>query len=138
MTSVIDETLHITAGSAADFSGWRTTAVPAGSRGRVTISGRQMLENGVAKRFNVATLQPDNTFTTIPADRATIDAGMAYWARCGYNAIRIMGIEHWIMRGQDGPAQFVLDWWDRFDYMMYSAKAHGLYWVLTGRKDKPL
>ena len=131
MTSVIDETLYITAGSAADFSGWRTTAVPAGSRGRVTISGRQMMEAGTPVRFNVAHFQPDNTFTPIPADHAAIDAGMAYWARCGYNAVRVMGIEHLIMRGQDGAATFNLELLDRFDYFLYSAKAYGMYWVMT-------
>lgn len=131
MTSVRDETLWIESGSVLDFSGWRQTAVPAGARGRVTISGRQMLENGVARRFNVAHLQPENTFTPIPADRATVDAAMDYMARQGFNAIRVMGIEHWLMRGQDGSATFVADWWDRYEYMLASAKARGLYWILT-------
>lgn len=130
MTSVIDETLHIVAGSALDFSTWRGTAVPAGSLGRVTVSGRQMLENGVARRFNIAHMQPENTFTPLPASRAEIDAGMDYFARCGYNCLRVMGIEHLVMRGIDGAATFDAALLDRFDYMLASAKQRGLYWVL--------
>lgn len=131
MTPVRDETLWIRSGSVLDFSGWRQTAVPAGSRGRVTISGRQMLEAGVPRRFNVAHLQPENTFTPIPAARAQVDAAMDYLARQGFNAIRVMGSEHWLMRGQVGAATFVADWWDRYEYMIASAKARGLYWILT-------
>lgn len=131
MTTVRDEQLFVTPGSAADFSAWRTTAVPAGSRGRVTVSGRQMLENGAPVKFNVFHLQPDNTFTPIPADRALVYNAMQNIARGGFNAIRIMGIEHWLMRGQDGAAEFVLDWWDRYDYLLWAAKAAGLYWILT-------
>ena len=67
MTSVIDEPLWVTPGSAADFSAWRTTAVPAGSRGRVTISGRQMLENGGAVKLNVFNLKQATTFAHIRA-----------------------------------------------------------------------
>lgn len=130
MTPVRDETLWIKSGSVLDFSGWRQTAVPAGSRGRVTISGRQMLENGVARRFNIAHLQPENTYTPIPADKAAIDAGVAYLARCGYNAIRIMGIEHLVMRGVDGAAAYNADLMDRFDYLLSACKAQGLYWVI--------
>lgn len=130
MTSVIDETLHIVAGSVLDLSGWRGTAVPAGSLGRVTVSGRQMLEGGVAKRWNIAHLQPENTYTPLPADRAAIDAGVAYLARCGYNCIRIMGIEHLVMRGIDGAAIYNAELMDRFDYLLAACKAQGLYWVL--------
>lgn len=131
MTAVRDETLWLQSGSVLDFSGWRQTAVPAGSRGRVTISGRQLLEAGVARRFNVAHMQPENVFQPIPADHAQVDAAMDYLARQGFNCIRVMGIEHWLMRGQDGAATFVADWWDRYEYMLASAKARGLYWVLT-------
>lgn len=130
MTSVIDETLHIVAGSVLDLSGWRGTAVPAGSLGRVTASGRQLLEGGVAKRWNIAHLQPENTYTPIPADKAAIDAAAAYLARCGYNAIRIMGIEHLVMRGIDGAATFDAALMDRFDYLLAACKREGLYWVL--------
>ena len=130
MTSVIDETLHIQAGSVLDLSGWRGTAVPAGSMGRVTVSGREMLENGVAKRFNIAHMQPENTYAPLPASRAAIDAAAAYLARCGYNCIRIMGIEHLVMRGVDGAAVYNADLMDRFDYLLAACKREGLYWVL--------
>lgn len=130
MTSVIDETLHIQAGSVLDLSAWRGTAVPAGSLGRVTVSGRQMLENGVAKRFNIAQMQPENTYTPLPSSRAEIDAAMDYLARCGYNCLRVMGIEHLVMRGIDGAAAYDAGLMDRFDYMLASAKARGLYWVI--------
>ena len=40
-------------------------------------------ENGVAKRFNIAHMQPENTYALLPASRAAIDAAAAYLARCG-------------------------------------------------------
>lgn len=129
-TSVIDETLHIVAGTALDMSDWRATAVPAGSRGRVTISGAQMLEAGVAVRFNICTMQPEPTFTPIPADRAVVDAGVQFLARQGYNAIRVMGPEHWVMSGMDGEAVFDANRLDALDYFMAACKREGLYWIL--------
>ena len=106
MTNVIDETLHIVSGSALDMSAMRSTAVPAGSRGRVTAVGDQMREGATAVRFFVATIQPETTFTPIPSSKAAADAGAAYLARQGFNVIRLMGLEHWFKYGLSGVAVF--------------------------------
>ena len=128
--NVVDERLHIEASSALDFSAWRATATPAGSRGRVTVSAGKLHENGVPVRFSVATMQPEPTFTPIPSDRAVIDAAVQYLARCGFNAIRVMGIEHWLMSGMDGAVAFNSSRVDDFDYFLAACKRAGLYWVL--------
>lgn len=128
-TSVIDETLHIVAGSALDMSGFRATAVPAGSRGRITVSGDTLRENGVAVRFWVATVQPEVAYTPIPSDKAAADAAAAYLARQGFNAIRLMGLEHWFKYGLRGVAVFDQSKVDAFDYFLYACKQQGLYWI---------
>lgn len=129
MTSVIDETLHIVSGSALDMSGFRATAVPAGSRGRITVSGDTLRENGVAVRFWVATVQPEVAYTPIPSDKATADAAAAYLARQGFNVIRLMGLEHWFKYGLRGVAVFDPVKVDAFDYFIAACKREGLYWV---------
>lgn len=131
MTSIIDETLHVSSGSALDLTGWRVTAKPAGSRGRITASGRQLLENGVPVKFNIAHHQPDSVFYPFPATYAEIDAGVQYLARSGYNCIRAMGIEHLVMRGVDGAAVYSAALMDKFDYFLAACKREGLYWVIT-------
>lgn len=128
-TGVIDETLHIVSGSALDFSAYRQTAVPAGSRGRITVSGAQLLENGAPVRFHVATVQPETTFTPIPSDRATADAGAQYLARQGFNAIRLMGLEHWLKYGLRGISTFDAAKVDALDYFMFACKREGLFWI---------
>lgn len=128
-TNVIDETLHIVAGSALDMSSMRATAVPAGSRGRITASGYQLLEAGIAVRFHIATIQPERTFTPIPSDRATVDAAVLYLARQGFNAIRLMGLEHWFKDGRAGSANFDPVKVAALDYFMYACKQQGLFWI---------
>lgn len=128
-TSVVDESMAITSGSALDLSGFRATAVPAGSKGRITAVGDKLRENGVDVKFNAATVQFDTTFTLLPADRATADAAAQNLARQGFNAIRLMGIEHFVMSGQTGVAVFNSSYLDRFDYFLSACKAAGLYWI---------
>lgn len=128
-TNVIDETLHIVAGSANDMSSFRQTAVPAGSRGRITISGDTLRENGVAVTFFVATIQPEVAYTPIPSDKATADAAAAYLARQGFNVIRLMGLEHWFKYGLRGVDNFDPVKVDAFDYFIAACKREGLYWV---------
>lgn len=128
-TNVIDETLHIVAGSAMDMSGFRATAVPAGSKGRITVSGDTLRENGAAVRFWVATVQPEVAYTPIPTDKATADAAAAYLARQGFNAIRLMGLEHWFKYGLRGVSNFDPVKVDAFDYFLYACKQQGIYWI---------
>lgn len=130
-TNLPDTTLHVASGTALDMSAWRATAVPAGSRGRITVSGDKLHEAGVEVRFNIATIAPDTTFTSLSLTNAQIDAGVSHLARCGYNAIRVHGIENWLMAGVDGAAVFPDDRLERMDYFMAACKAAGLYWVLN-------
>lgn len=126
-----DTTLHVASGTALDMSTWRATAVPAGSRGRITVSGDKLHEAGVEVRFNIATIAPDNSFTSLSLTNAQIDAGVAHLKCCGYNAIRIHGIENWLMSGVDGAAVFPDDRLERADYFMAALKAAGIFWVLN-------
>ncbi|MCU7371571.1 hypothetical protein PEC18_12110 [Paucibacter sp. O1-1] len=128
-TAAIDESLLVTSGNALDVSTWRTTAVPAGSRGRVTAVGDKLREAGVDVRFQVKTMQFDLAFTILPSDRAVMDAAAKNLARQGYNAVRLMGIEHFVMSGMTGAATFNAEYVDRFDYWLASCKREGLYWI---------
>lgn len=130
-TNLLDETLHVAGSTALDHSTWRQTAVPAGSRGRITASGGKLYEDGVAVRFNIATLAPDATFVTLSKTNAEIDAATAHLARCGYNALRVHGIENWLMAGVSGAAVFPDAALERMDYLFASLKAQGIYLVLN-------
>ena len=72
-----DQKLHIQGESALDFTSLRPTAVPAGSLGRITVSGDNLVENGVTVRFNVATWAADNGFFYLPSSTAAITAAAA-------------------------------------------------------------
>lgn len=128
---LLDVTLHVASGTALDHSAWRTTAVPAGSRGRVTAVGDKLRENGADVRFNIATLAPDPTFVPLGKTNAEIDAAVGHLARCGYNAMRIHGIENWLMAGVSGAATFPDDNLERMDYLLHALKQAGIYWVLN-------
>lgn len=132
MTSVIDESLAVVSGSALDMSAWRMTATPAGSRGRITAVGDKLHEAGTPVRFHIRTMQFDPWFTVLPISHADMDAAALNLARQGYNAIRLMGVEHFVMSGQSGAgAAFNADYLDRFDYWVSACKAAGLFWVFT-------
>jgi len=130
-TSLLDESLEIVAGSALDLSSMRTTAVPAGSKGRITASGRKLQENGVEVRFNVASWTPDSLFAPIPSDRALVARAAANLAKQGYNAIRLHGLENWLMAGVTGAATFDAARLDLLDYFLSQLKVNGVYWVLS-------
>lgn len=131
MTSLHDGPLWIEPGSALDMSAKRGTAVPAGSRGRIVVSGDRLLEGGSPVRFHVATIQPETVFTPIPGDRETVDAAVASLARRGINCLRLMGLEHFVMAGQDGVAVFDPARVDALDYFLAALKREGIYWVIS-------
>lgn len=130
-TDLLDVTLHVRSGTALDQSTWRQTAVPAGSRGRITASGDKLYENGVPVKFNIATLAPDPAYVPLNRTNAEIDAATAHLACCGYNALRVHGIENWLMSGVDGAAVFPDDALERMDYLFASLKAQGIFLVLN-------
>jgi len=124
-----DQQLHILSDSPLDFTSLKTTAVPAGSKGRITVSGDNLVENGSVVRFNVATWNPDTGFFWIPTSKSDITAGLEHLVRSGYNALRIHGIENLLLSGQDGEWNLNVDILDRFDFALSEAKRLGLYWV---------
>jgi len=124
-----DQQLHVVAGSPLDFTSLRTTAVPAGSKGRVTVSGDNLVENGVVVRFNVATWAADSGFNFIPSTNSEITQAIEHLVRSGYNALRIHGIENLLMSGQDGEWKLNQSVLDRFDFVLSEAKRLGLYWI---------
>lgn len=128
-TATPDESLAITSGNALDLSAWRPTAVPAGSRGRITAVGDKLQEAGVNVRFHIVTVQFDTVFTFLPTDKSAMDAAAKNLARQGYNAIRLMGAEHMLMSGMTGAAVFNPDYLDRFDYFLSACKREGLFWI---------
>lgn len=130
-TNLLDTSLFVESGTALDVSTWRQTAVPAGSRGRITASGDKLYENGVAVRFSIATLAPDTTYAPLSRTNAEIDAAVAHLARCGYNALRLHGVENWVMSGVDGAAVFPDERLERMDYLLHALKQAGIFWVLN-------
>ena len=137
MTVQKDCNLHIASGSILDFSGIPNTAIPAGSNGSVIINSSdasKLAESGaptVEKRFSVATWVPDSAYIPLPSDKAAIDAGISHIKKCGYNAIRIHGVENWLMGGQDGSVSFNPARLDSFYYFLAECKRVGLYWIIN-------
>jgi len=134
-TTLVDEDLHIVEGSALDFNARSTTAVPAGSRGRVrAISGTptklEEADNpGVVVTFNEA------TWTASPiiplTDKASITAGVQFLRRAGFNCLRLHGPENWICHGTVGALQFPADRLDLFRWLLSECKRLGIYYVIN-------
>ena len=135
MTSLVDEGIHVSSGSPIDLTALRTTATPAGSRGRVRVmqSDPRKLEEaeapGITAKLHICTWQPEDGLHPLPSDHALIDAGVAALAAQGYNAIRIQGIEYVLMSGTTGDFAFRQDKLDDFDYLLYALKRAGIYWI---------
>jgi len=124
-----DQQLHVIAGSPLDFSSYVKTAIPAGSKGYVTASGDNLIENGVVVKFNVATWAPDSGFYWIPASNSEVTAALEHLVRSGYNALRIHGVENLLLSGTDGEWNVNTSILDRFDFVLSEAKRVGLYWI---------
>jgi len=134
-TSIIDEPMYVAAGSPLDLTAKRSTAVPAGSNGRVRVAvsdARKLEETGAPGtfvNFHICSWQPELNLHSIPATHAEIDAGVASLAAQGYNALRVHGLEYLLMEGTTGAFAFSADYLDRFDYMLYACKQAGIYWT---------
>lgn len=133
--SIIDERMLVAPGSPIDLTDKRTTAVPAGSNGRVRVAvsdARKLEESGTPGtfvNFHICTFQPEANLHEIPSSHDEIDAGVASLAAQGYNAIRFHGIEYQLMAGTTGALNFSSDILERFDYMLYACKQAGIYWI---------
>lgn len=129
--------LHVVGGSALDMSSTISTSVPAGIRGPIVISStysdRLVEANNPSTKvkFSIATLVPDPTFVPLPTNKAKITAGVEHLRKCGYNAVRIHGIENWLMAGQYGECTFNTDRLDLYDFFLAECKRVGIYWVFN-------
>jgi hypothetical protein len=136
--------LHIADSSALDLRHLRKTAVPAGARGRVQIHGTDSTKLAEASvptvpvRIFLATWAPSQTHGPLPLDKARITAGLEHLANCGYNAVRIHGLEYWLCSGSgnDGDFYFPEARLDAFDFFLAEAKRLGLYWVFNPRQPE--
>jgi len=133
MADLALQPLHVVAGSGLDLSSLRLTATPAGSRGRITASGSDLMESGVSVRMNVATWAPDSSEVPLPMDKAACTAAAEHLARQGFNAMRLHGVEYWLMHGTTGAFNFPADKLDMFYWFMAECKRVGLYWIINPR-----
>lgn len=139
---LLTENLHPVEGSLLDFSALRSTAVPAGSRGRIVINSTdptKLAEEyfaGNEIRLSVATWAPDRTQSPLPTTKEQITNGVDSLARCGFNAIRIHGIEYWIMSDTYGELEFSDELLDLFDWFLAECKRLGLYWIINPRQPE--
>lgn len=134
-TTLLDEFLHTKPGGTLDFSGFLSTAVPAGSRGKIRVMPSSPLkieeENnpGVAVRLNVATWTASTLISL--TSQASVTAGVQYLRRCGFNALRLHGPENWLMDGTYGQYSFVPERLDLFRFLMAECKRLGVYYVIN-------
>lgn len=134
--------LHIAQSSALDLSLLRRTAVPAGKNGRIQIHGSDATKLAEASapttevRFFVATYAPDGSINPLPTNRETITAGIEHLAACGFNALRVHGIEYWMCSGSTTDFEFTAADLDLMDWMLAEAKRCGLYWIINPRQPE--
>jgi len=142
MVPVLSGRLHAQEGSPLDLSALRTTAVPAGSNGRIIINTSDVTKFAEANapttdaRMLIATWAPDATESPLPDDKDQITRGVEYLSRCGFNAIRLHGIEYWIMAGTTTELEFPVGRLDLFDWLLSECKRVGLYWIINPRQPE--
>lgn len=140
-TSIVEQ-LQVAPNTALDFSSLRLTAVPAGSNGRIRINSNdstKLAETNTpttAIRMQIATWAPDISEVPLPMNKDEITAGIANLAAAGFNAIRIHGIEYWIMAGTNSELEFPSDRLYYFDWFLSECKRLGLYWIINPRQPE--
>lgn len=140
--ALMDETIKPSASYALNFTGFMQTAVPAGSHGRIRIHGSDATKLAEANapttaiKLNVATWAPDRTEVPLPMDKAVITSGCEALARAGYNAIRLHGLEYWLMDSTVGAFNFPTDRLDCFDWFLCELKRLGLFWIFNPRQPE--
>lgn len=134
--------LHIIENSPLDLSGLRNSAVPAGSNGRIRIHSTdttKLAESNTpttAVKMFIATWAPDIAVSPLPEDKARITRGVEYLARCGFNALRLHGVEYWLMAGTTTELAFPIGRLDQFDWLLAECKRVGLYWIINPRQEE--
>lgn len=141
-SSMIDEGLFVSADSALDIEHLRGTAEPAGSNGRIivhTTDSTQLAEANAPTtpiKLRIATWSPDITYKPLPNDKGQITRAVENLARRGYNAMRVHGVEMWLMNGTSGDFNFPSDRLDLFDWFLAECKRVGIYWVIEVRQSE--
>lgn len=141
-TSLQVEGLFIVEGSALDLEALRNTAEPAGSKGRIIVhasDSTQLAETDFPTtpvHLRIATWSPDPTYKPLPSDLALITRAVENLARHGYNAMRVHGLEMWLMNGTVGDFTFPADRLDLFDWFLAELKRVGIYWIIEIRQDQ--
>jgi len=136
-----DQPLQVVS-SALDFSALRATAVPAGSRGKIRIHASDPTKLAEASapsteiKMIVAPWAPDATYAPLPTTQAAVTAGVEHLAKCGHNALRLHGIEYWLMAGTSTEFEFPADKLDMFDWLWAEAKRVGLYLIINPRQPE--
>lgn len=136
------ENLQVAPNTALDLSGLRKTAVPAGSRGRIRIHGTDATKLAETSAPNtaitmvVAQWAPDRTSVPLPLDKPTITKGVEHLARCGYNVLRLHGVELWLMADTTAAFEFPAEKLDAFDWLFAEAKRVGLYLIIEPRQKE--
>lgn len=139
MQPMLDDTIHVAAGSPLDLTALRDTATPAGALGRIRVhasDSAKFAESSApttAVRFNVAAWAPDRTEVPLPSSLTEITAGVEHLARCGYNALRVHGLEYWLMDGTTGAFNFPADRLRLFDWLLAECKRVGVFWIINPR-----
>ena len=141
-TSMIDEAMFVRAGSALDVESLRGTAEPAGSNGRIivhTTDSSQLAEANAPTtpiKLRIATWSPDITYKPLPADKGQITRAVENLARRGYNAMRVHGLELWLMSDTTGDFAFPAARLDLFDWFLAELKRVGIYWIIEVRQTE--
>lgn len=141
-TNTADGGIQTNPSTAIDLTLLRRTATPAGSNGRIAIHGSDSTKLAEANapttevKMYIASWAPDSTEAPLPSSRAEITAGVRYLASCGFNAIRIHGLEYWLMSGTISDYDFPADRLADFDWFLSECKRMGLYWILNPRQPE--
>ncbi len=141
-TSMLAEALFVEDGCALDVELLRGTAEPAGSNGRIivhTTDSTQLAEANASTtpiKLRIATWSPDITYKPLPADKAQITRAVENLARRGYNAMRVHGVEMWLMSQTSGDFAFPADRLNLFDWFLYECKRLGLYWIIEVKQTE--
>jgi len=141
-TNLVDVGIQTKPATALDLTLLRRTAMPAGSKGRITIHGSDATKLAEANfpttevKMYIATWAPDSSECPLPDAKAEISAGVRHLASCGFNAIRIHGLEYWLMSETVSEYDFPGDRLDNFDWFLSECKRMGLYWIINPRQPE--
>jgi hypothetical protein len=141
LASMLDESLFVQDGCPLDVENLRGTAMPAGSNGRVIVHSSDTSQLAEANapttpiKLRIATWSPSMSFAPL-TDKDHITRAVENIARRGYNAMRVHGVELWLMDKTTGDFASPADRLDLFDWLLAELKRCGIYWILEVRQDE--